>query len=75
MAGLTATVAEARANFSKISTMMSETGQPVTVLSGKHISAIDWSAPDIARPNADGVTVLPAEWYCPEDEGLYDDLV
>lgn len=87
MAELTATVAETRANFSKIATMVAETGQPVTVfknskpwvaiapLSGRHITTVDWNAPDIARPNADGVTVLPAEWYCPEDDGLYDDLV
>lgn len=34
-----------------------------------------WSAPGIIRPDADGVTVLPAEWDDPEDDGLYDDLV
>lgn len=50
-------------------------GEPEMASLGPGGSSIDWDAPDIARPNAEGVTVLPAEWYCPEDEGLYDDLV
>lgn len=37
--------------------------------------SVDLSAAVIARPDARGVTVLPADWYCEEDEGLYDDLV
>ena len=88
MAELTATVAEARANFSRIAAAVSETGKPVTVfrnsrpwvtiapLSEGHIPSVDWTAPSIIRPDAStGVTQLPASWDDPADDGLYDDLV
>lgn len=56
MTELTATVAEARANFSKIAATVAETGQPVTVFKNSrpwvaiapldegHIAPVDWSA-------------------------------
>jgi len=87
---MTATVAETRANFSKIAHAVNETGRPVTVFRnskpwvlvapvgkgyGDRIPNIDWSKQDIARMNVETRrTVLPAEWDDPEDEGLYDDL-
>lgn len=88
---LTATVAETRANFSKIASTVSETGKPVTVFKnskpwvlvapiesgfGDRIPRIDWSKQDVVKIDpATRRTVLPADWDDPEDEGLYDDLV
>ena len=91
MTGLTATVAETRAHFSKIATTVNTLGQPVTVFKnskpwvliapissgyGDHIPNIDWSKLDVIRMDAlTRITTLPAEWDSSEDEGLYDDLV
>ena len=88
---MTATVAETRANFSKIANAVNATGRPVTVFRnskpwvlvapvqerfGGNIPNIDWSAADVAQMDpATRKTVLPAEWDDPEDDGLYDDLV
>ena len=87
---MTATVAETRANFSKIASTVSAVRRPVTVFRnskpwvlvapidagyGDHIPSIDWATQDVVRMDAESrVTVLPAEWDDPEDEGLYDDL-
>ena len=87
---MTATVAETRANFSKIAHTVNETGRPVTVFRnskpwvlvapvgmgyGDRIPNIDWSKHDVVRMDAETRrTLLPAEWDDPEDEGLYDDL-
>ena len=87
---LTATVAETRANFSKIAATVNTLGRPVTVFKnskpwvlvapvgkgyGDHIPNIDWSTDDVVRMDAESrATMLPAEWNDPEDEGLYDDL-
>ena len=88
---MTATVAETRANFSKIANTVSQTGRPVTVFKnskpwvlvapvgkgyGDRIPNIDWSSQDVVKlDDATRKTILPAEWDDPEDEGLYDDLV
>ena len=88
---MTATVAETRANFSKIARTVNETGRPVTVFKnskpwvlvapvgkgyGDHIPKIDWASQEVAKiDSATRKTVLPADWDDPEDEGLYDDLV
>ena len=85
---LTATVAETRANFSKIATTVNKTGRPVTVFKnskpwvvivpvgsgyGDRIPAIDWSTQDVvAMDPATRTTVLPSDWDDPEDDGLYD---
>lgn len=90
MAELTATVAEARANFSRIAAVVDSTRRPVTVFRnskpwvviapisagyGDHIPNIDWTDKGVVRMDpATRRTVLPAEWDDPEDEGLYDDL-
>lgn len=90
MEELTATVAETRANFSKIATTVNATGRPVTVFKnskpwvliapigkgyGDHISSIDWSKQDVIRMDEKTrKTILPAEWDDSEDDGLYDDL-
>lgn len=91
MPELSATVAEARANFSKIAAAVSDSGRPVTVFKnskpwvviapvGQGYSgiapAIDWSRAG-AMPIDDryGHAVLPSSWDEAEDEGLYDDLV
>lgn len=90
MDGLTATVAETRANFSKIASTVNALRRPVTVFKnskpwvviapvnagyGDHIPNIDWSKQDVIRMDAQSrTTMLPAEWDSPEDEGLYDDL-
>lgn len=87
----TATVAETRANFSKIASTVNETGKPVTVFKNSkpwvviapiqsgfndRIPRIDWSQQDIVKMDTrTRRTVLPADWNDPEDEGLYDDLV
>ena len=87
---MTATVAETRANFSKIANTVNQTGRPVTVFKnskpwvlvapvgrgyGDHIPNIDWSSQDVVKlDEATRKTILPAEWDDPEDEGLYDDL-
>lgn len=43
---------------------------------GDHIPGIDWSKVDYIKPDpVTGVTILPAEWYDPEEDGLYDDLI
>ena len=49
------------------------TGSP----SGKPPSAkTGWNAGGVIRPNPlTGVTILPAEWHCPEDDGIYDDCI
>lgn len=91
MSEFTATVAETRANFSKIAATVRSTGKPVTVFKnskpwvlvapidggyGGHIPYIDWSTEDVVRMDAaTRKTVLPADWDDPADEGLYDDLV
>ncbi len=91
MGELTATVAETRANFSKIASTVSATGKPVTVFKnskpwvlvapidsgfGDRIPRIDWSSQDIVRIDPlTRKTILPAEWDDPADDGLYDDLV
>ena len=64
MAEMTATVAETRANFSKIAATVRETGRPVTVFKnskpwvlvapiesgyGDHIPSIDWAKQDVVR--------------------------
>jgi antitoxin (DNA-binding transcriptional repressor) of toxin-antitoxin stability system len=88
---MTATVAETRANFSKIANTVNQTGRPVTVFKnskpwvlvapvgkgyGDRIPNIDWSSQDVVKlDDATRKTILPAEWDDPEDEGLYDDLV
>ena len=90
MAELTATVAETRANFSKIATCVERTGRPVTVFRnskpwvviapvgggfGGNIPRVDWSSAGVVPVDeALGHAVLPAEWDSPEDDGLYDDL-
>ena len=90
MREMTATVAETRANFSKIAATVNATGRPVTVFKnskpwvvvapvgkgdGDHIPNIDWSKQDVVRMDAESRrTVLPAEWDDPADDGLYDDL-
>lgn len=90
MAELTATVAETRANFSKIAATVNATGKPVTVFKnskpwvlvapvgsgyGDHIPRIDWSAQDVVRlDDVSGRAALPAEWDDLADDGLYDDL-
>ena len=91
MIELTATVAETRANFSKIATTVNETGRPVTVFKnskpwvliapigkdyGDHIPNIDWSKQDVVSIDSNTrKTVLPADWNDSENEGLNDDLV
>ena len=91
MSEMTATVAETRANFSKIANTVNQTGRPVTVFKnskpwvlvapmgkgyGDRIPNIDWSSQDVVKlDDATRKTILPAEWDDPEDEGLYDDLV
>ena len=91
MKEMTATVAETRANFSKIANTVNQTGRPVTVFKnskpwvlvapvgkgyGDRIPNIDWSSQDVVKlDDATRKTILPAEWDDPEDEGLYDDLV
>ena len=91
MSELTATVAETRANFSRVAGSVCETGKPVTVFKnskpwvviapvnkgyGDHIPLIDWSKKKVIEPDpTTGLTVLPQEWDSPEDEGLYDGMV
>ncbi|WP_165061640.1 MULTISPECIES: hypothetical protein [unclassified Adlercreutzia] len=37
---------------------------------------INWDDPAMIRPDEKtGITILPAELYFPEDDGLYDDLI
>ncbi|QTU84709.1 type II toxin-antitoxin system Phd/YefM family antitoxin [Xiamenia xianingshaonis] len=88
MSAVTATAAEARANFSKIATRVFESGKPVTILKNSKpwvtispitgdspVTAIDWKALDVVEIDPDrGYAVLPAEWDDEEDDGLYDDL-
>lgn len=89
MAALTATVAETRANFSKIAASVSETGRPVTVFKNSKpwvviapvesglggVECADWSKGGVVPIDERvGRAVLPAEWDAPEDDGLYDDL-
>lgn len=90
MSELTATVAETRANFSKIATTVNTTGKPVTVFKnskpwvlvaplgsgyGDRIPRIDWSSKDVIRMDPETrKTILPADWDDPADDGLYDDL-
>ena len=87
---LMVSVAEASANFSKIATTVSETGRPVTILRnsspwvatasvgrdlGEHIPAIDWATQEVvAMDRETRVSVLPADWDDPEDDGLYDGI-
>lgn len=89
MAELTATVAEARANFSKIASSVNATRKPVTVLKNSKpwvvispadpspeasIPIIDWSRVEVVKADTElGYAVLPYDDA--EDEGLYDDLV
>ena len=90
MGEMSATVAEARAQFSKIAATVSSTGNAVTVFKnskpfvviapvgsgfGGIEPAIDWSkAAALPIDERYGHAVLPAEWDDPEDDGLYDDL-
>ena len=86
MAELTATVAEARAHFSKIAATVCATGAPVTVIKNSrpwvtiapadadHIPVVDWSKGAVPVDPKLGYAVLPAEWDDREDDGLYDDL-
>ena len=88
MTTMTATAAEARSNFSKIANSVCELGCTVTVFknskpwveispvgTNSEVTNIDWNKFVVAKPNEDGITVLPAEWDDPEDDGLYDDMV
>ena len=88
MAEMTATVAETRANFSKIAATVRETGRPVTVFKnskpwvlvapiesgyGDHIPSIDWAKQDVVRVDPETRrTILPADWDDEEDDGVYD---
>ena len=90
MAEMTATVAETRANFSKIAATVRETGRPVTVFKnskpwvlvapiesgyGDHIPSIDWAKQDVVRVDPETRrTILPADWDDEEDDGVYDAL-
>lgn len=90
MAEMTATVAETRANFSKIAATVRETGQPVTVFKnskpwvlvapiesgyGDRIPHIDWATQNVVRVDPETRrTVLPADWDDEEDDGVYDAL-
>lgn len=87
MSELTATVAETRANFSRIAATVNETGRPVTVFRNSRpwvviapvgssgIPRVDWSRGGVVPVDeSTGHALLPAEWDEPEDEGLYDDL-
>lgn len=87
MTELTATVAETRANFSRIAATVNETGRPVTVfrnskpwvviapVGASGIPRADRSAGGVAPIDEEtGHALLPAEWDDPEDDGLYDDL-
>ena len=85
MAEMTATVAETRANFSKIAATVRETGRPVTVFKnskpwvlvapiesgyGDHIPSIDWAKQDVARADPETRrTILPADWDDEEATG------
>ncbi len=89
MAELTATAAEARANFAKIAAMVNKSGKPVTVLKNSRpwvtispvtdsspVTEIDWLKIDVKRIDPKlGFALLPSEWDNEADEGLYDDLV
>ena len=86
---LTATVAETRANFSKIAHEVTATNRPVTVLrnskpwvvispadtsSEAEIPLIDWAKVDVTKIDEKlGHAVLPKSADYAEDEGLYDD--
>ena len=90
MSELTATVAETRANFSKIASTVNKTKKPVTVLKNSKpwvvispadndldapIPIIDWSKIDVIEiDKALGYAVLPTA-LDDADEDLYDDLV
>ena len=89
MTELISTVAEARANFSKIATAVNHTKKPVTVLKNSKpwvrivpvdnsmeapIPNIDWSRVDIADiDTVYGHTILPAK--LDDDEDFYNDFV
>lgn len=91
MASMTATLAEACANFSKIAASVNETGKPVTVFKnskpwvaiapvngeyGDEVPYIDWAKLDVKQIDERfGHAVLPKDWDDPADEGVYDDLV
>lgn len=87
MSELTATVAETRANFSRIAATVNRTGRPVTVFrnskpwvviapvgEGAGVPRVDWARAVVPVDPASGHAVLPADWDDPADEGLYDDL-
>lgn len=88
MAEMTATAAEARANFSRIANQVSRSRRPITVLKNSKpwvtISPIDEDSPVVGLDLSAlaplpidpqfGHAILPAEWDDPADEGLYDDL-
>ena len=89
MAELTSTVAEARANFSKIATAVNHTKKPVTVLKNSKpwvrivpvddsmdasIPNIDWAHVNVADiDTAYGYALLPKE--LDDDEDFYNDFV
>ena len=91
MPALTATVAETRANFSKIAHGVTATGKPVTVLRNSkpwvvispadtslnsEIPIIDWAHIDVTKINKDlGYAVLPESADFEGDEGLYDKYI
>ena len=91
MPALTATVAETRANFSKIAHGVVATNRSVTVLRNSkpwvvispadtsneaEIPLIDWNKVDITKIDENlGYSVLPESADYSGDEGLYDDYV
>ena len=86
---LTATVAETRANFSKIAHEVIASNRPVTVLRNSkpwvvispadtsikaEIPLIDWNKVDVTKIDENlGYSVLPESADYSGDEGLYDD--
>ena len=84
MGETTATVAETRANFSKIAATVNVTGRPVTVFKelealgarGSRGEGLQGPHPQhrLRMDTESRRTVLPAEWDDPVDVGLYDDL-
>lgn len=90
MSALTATVAETRANFSRIAAAVNATGKPVTVFKNSkpfvviapaqseysEISSVMDSvlADPVPIDKTYGHAILPQEWDDPGNDGVYDDL-
>lgn len=87
MAQTSIAVVEERSNLAGIAATVYSTGRPVAVYRDEkpwvvispardgNSSGIDWTSQKVVPANrATGVTVLPGDWDCPEDDGLYDDL-